>query len=166
MTRPETNGTKHPRPAIYSLQAVWGFSTVFTPLVGGVLAYNALRKAGKGEAARYLLGLGIGLLAAYFLLRHGLLWLFSCEQVYLATPQQHGWHGLRNLVSFGLNTPFIMFFGAAGYYLKREMQKALPDVASYPRQPVTVPLLVCLVIFGIPAVLFVSFIWAIGHMGP
>jgi hypothetical protein len=149
------------KPAIYSPQAVWGFSAMFTPLVGGLLAHQALREAGQPTAGRRLLWQGIGLLAAYELLQYSLRWIF----VYTARlndPESV----LRSLSNLVYSIPWWVFFGAAGYYLKREMEKLLPDVASYPRQPIGRPLKICLVVFGIPFLLFIGFVLLISQMGP
>jgi hypothetical protein len=134
---------------------------MFTPLVGGLLAHQALRKAGQLAGGRRLLWQGISLFTAYELLQYVLRWSF----VYTARlndPESV----LRSVCDLIYRIPYWAFFGAAGYYLKREMERLLPYVASYPRQSIRRPLKICLLVFGIPALLCIGFILLIGQMGP
>ncbi|RZK13065.1 MAG: hypothetical protein EOO56_27700 [Hymenobacter sp.] len=111
-----------PKPAIYSPQALVGFSAVFSALAGGILAHHSLRAAGQPAAARHALWTSIGFLAFTILL----------GQVVPRIP------GLGLALGY-----------AWGYWLGQYLRKYVPDEASYPRKKIIKPLLICLLVTGV-----------------
>jgi hypothetical protein len=107
------------KPAIYSPQALIGFSAVFSALAGGILAFQSLRSAGQPAAARHALWTSIGFLAFTILL----------GQV------------LPRIPGLGLGLGY-----AWGYWLSQYLKKYVPDEALYPRKKVWKPLLICLLL--------------------
>ncbi len=110
------------KPAIYSPQALTGFSAVFSALAGGILAFHSLRDAGQPAAARHALWTSIGFLAFTILL----------GQVVPRIP------GLGLALGY-----------AWGYWLGQYLKKYVPDEASYPRKKIVKPLVICLLITAI-----------------
>ena len=111
-----------PKPAIYSPQALIGFSAIFSALAGGILAYYSLRDAGQPVASRHALWTSIGFLAFTILL----------GQVVPRIP------GLGIALGY-----------AWGYWLSQYLKKHVPDEASYPRKKILKPLVICLLVTGI-----------------
>lgn len=122
------------KPAIYSPQALIGFSVAFSALAGGVLAYHSLRDAGQPAAARHALWTSIGFLAFAILLGQ-------------MAPRIPG-------------MAFVLGY-ASGLWLSHYLKKYVPDEASYPRKKIAKPVVVCLlatavVVGGAFAVLYWS----------
>jgi hypothetical protein len=110
------------KPAIYSPQALIGFSVVFSALAGGVLAYHSLRDAGQPAAARHALWTSIGFLAFAILLGQ-------------MVPRIPG-------------MAFVLGY-ASGLWLSHYLKKYVPDEAKYPRKKVVKPALFCLLATGV-----------------
>ncbi len=118
----ETSYSTEVKPAIYSPQALLGFSVFFSALAGGVLAYHSLRDAGQPAAARHVLWISIGIVAFAILL----------SQIVPRIP------GLAFTLGY-----------ASGLWLSNYLKKHVPDEASYPRKKVIKPLLICLSLTGV-----------------
>jgi hypothetical protein len=106
-----------PRLALYSPAALVGFSTLFSPLAGGILAFHSLRSAGQAASARHALWMSIGFAACLVVLGQLL-------------PRVPG-------MGLGLGC-------AWGSWLSQYQKKRVPDEASYPRKRIGKPLLICL----------------------
>lgn len=119
---PFTESPLPEKPAIYSPQALIGFSAIFSSLVGGILAYQSLHAVGQGRAARHALWTSIGYLSFCLLL----------GQVVPRIP------------GLGLGLGY-----AWGYWLSQYVKKYVPAEASYPRKSIVKPLLICLSIAGV-----------------
>jgi len=124
------------KPAIYSPQALIGFSVVFSALAGGVLAYHSLRDAGQPAAARHALWTSIGFVGLAILL----------GQVGPRIP------GLAFVLGY-----------SSGLWLSYYLKKYVPDEASYPRKNIVKPLVICLLLAGVViGGVFASFYWSEG----
>lgn len=108
-----------PKSAIYSPQALIGFSVIFSALAGGILAFHSLRDAGHPAAARHAFWTSIGFLAFTILL----------GQVVPRIP------GLGLALGY-----------AWGYWLGQYLKKYVPNESSYPRKKIVKPLLICLLV--------------------
>ena len=116
------NAPTAPKPAIYSPQALIGFSVVFSALAGGVLAYHSLRDAGQPAAARHALWTSIGFLA----------FAIVVGQVGPRIP------GLAFVLGY-----------SSGLWLSHYLKKHVPDEASYPRKKIIKPVVLCLLATGV-----------------
>jgi hypothetical protein len=124
------------KPAIYSPQALLGFSVVFSALAGGVLAYHSLRDAGQPAAARHALWISIGFVGFAILL----------GQVVPRIP----------------GMAFVLGY-ASGLWLSHYLKKRVPDEASYPRKKIVKPLAICLLLTGVVlGGIFASLYWSEG----
>ncbi|MGI4863407.1 MAG: hypothetical protein ACRYFZ_05745 [Janthinobacterium lividum] len=111
------------KEAIYSPQAVMGFTVVFGSLAGGILAAQSLQAAGQPEAAQRALWFGRG----YF--------VFCLLLGYLLPPGVSG-------LGIGLGI-------GGGYWLSSYLKKHVPDEASYPRRSIVKPLIICLAVTAV-----------------
>lgn len=106
-----------PKPAIYSPQALLGFSALVNPLMGGLLAYQSLRWAGRSSVA------GAALCASFNF------WVFT-----LLVSSNLKWGGL-----FGIGLGYVW-----GRWLNRYISRKLPDATNYPPAGTTLPFLISL----------------------
>jgi hypothetical protein len=119
MAPAQTIGAKLAKPAIYSGQALLGFSALFNPLAGGLLAYSSLRAVGQTRAAEYALWLSI-----FFA-------LFT-------------WAVSRNLAfgtAFGVGLGYVW-----GNWLCQFMQRKVPGAANYPHKSIKSALWLCILL--------------------
>lgn len=121
------------KPAIYSEQALIGFSALLNPVVGGLLAYSSLRATGRRAAAWYALSLSV-----YFA-------LFT-----LAVSRNISYGGV-----FSIGLGYVW-----GRWLGQYVRRKLPGAADYPRRSVVTPLLLCL---ALVAVVLAGGWWARQH---
>lgn len=115
----EISESERQEPAIYSAQALLGFSTLLNPFIGGVLAYNSLRAAGQLSAAWHVLGTS------------GWFTLFTL------LISQHVAYG----ACFRIGLGYVW-----GRWLSQYIQRKVPNAASYPHKSVAKPVLICLVL--------------------
>jgi hypothetical protein len=107
------------KPAIYSPQALLGFSALVNPLMGGFLAYVSLRRAGQVSAAWTAL-----CASANF-------WVFT-----LLVVSNLRWGSI-----FGAGLGYVW-----GRWLNRYINRKLPDAASYPPESIAGPFFLTLVL--------------------
>jgi hypothetical protein len=120
----ETSAASEPwllKPAIYSPQALLGFSTLVNPLMGGFLAYSSLRQAGQTSAAWLAL------------CSSGNFWFFT-----LLVSSNLRWGSV-----FGAGLGYVW-----GRWLNRCIRRKLPDAASYPPKSIVGPFIISL-LFGV-----------------
>jgi phosphotransferase system glucose/maltose/N-acetylglucosamine-specific IIC component len=107
------------KPAIYSPQALLGFSALVNPLMGGLLAYQSLRQLGQAAAAWSALCASCNF------------WIFT-----LLVSSSLRWGGI-----FGVGLGYVW-----GHWLNRYISRKLPDATSYPPKSVLVPVIVSLLL--------------------
>jgi hypothetical protein len=109
------------QPAVYSAQALLGFSTIFNPLAGGFLAYSSLRSVGQMRAASHVL-----FLSFFFAV---FTWSVSRQLVFGA--------------AFSVGLGYVW-----GGWLWQYMQRKVPGAASYPHKSVGGALLLWTLLSG------------------
>ena len=107
------------KPAIYSPQALLGFSTLVNPLMGGLLAFYSLRRAGQVSAAWSALCASVNF------------WVFT-----LLAISNLKWGGI-----FGAGLGYVW-----GRWLNRYISRKLPDAASYPPESIAGPFIISLLL--------------------
>jgi hypothetical protein len=111
------------RPPLYSGAAIWVFSLLFSPIVGGILTAQNLKDSGHLIASRKALWGSIGAM----LLLMGLLY---------------------NLPSTGRNSSLSMGVGlGGGVALEFYAKKYIGDWKEHPVKRIWKPLLICLAVF-------------------
>ncbi len=107
------------KPAVYSPQALLGFSTLVNPLMGGLLAYHSLRQAGQNSAALSALCASCNF------------WVFT-----LLVSSCLKWGSI-----FGVGLGYVW-----GHWLNRYISRKLPDATSYPYKSVLAPFIISLML--------------------
>ena len=126
METADYSGPWLPKPAIYSPQALLGFSTLVNPLMGGLLAYFSLRRAGQVSAAWSALCASSNF------------WVFT-----LLVSSNLKWGGL-----FGIGLGYVW-----GRWLNRYISRKLPNATHYPPAGIMMPVLISLFL-GIVLLIF------------